>query len=249
MSNLMRALLIIAIFFNLATTQGQPVDLFEFPTILKSGKTISSFIPDGWTLLDSTSGDLNGDNRVDFAFVIQSKDSLTTFTHLEQQGEVYVEVNKTEKSPRRILLITFRDSLSENFNLIEQNNTIILSRRERGKADPFEDIKIEHQLLKIFYLAINYDILSGSASTYFFRYQNSDFMLVEADRQMWREFPTRVGTYKFDFINQIWSASYGDPNQGHKPKTIFKNLDKIQIQTIRTFKRPYMWNVTEDIFL
>lgn len=245
----MRKLLSIAIIFNLGLVQGQPVNLFIFPSIVKSGQTISNFIPDRWTLLDSTSGDLNGDNRDDIAFVIESKDSLTTFTHQEQQGEVFVEVNKSEKYLRRILLIILKDSLADNFNLIEQNNTIILSHEDRTKADPFEDIEIRKGILKIFYISTNNNNLNGGASTYSFRYQNGDFSLIEVDRQLWTEYPPMLEISKFDFINQNWSVSKGDPNKGQKPETIWKALNNIQIQTFRTFKRPYMWHVTEDIFL
>jgi hypothetical protein len=223
----MRTLLTILIIFILGLVQGQPVNLFAFPLIKNKGQTISSFIPDRWTLLDSTSGDLNGDNRIDIAFVIESKDSLTTFTHQEQQGEVFVEVNKSEKYLRRILLIILKDSLADNFNLIEQNNTIILCHEDRTKVDPFEDIKIENRILKIFYVAKSIDNSNGSASTYSFRYQDGEFLLIEAERQLYSEFPPMLEVNKFDFINKKWSVSKGDPDKGQKPKTFWKDLNNL----------------------
>ena len=245
----MKELVTILIIFKLSLVQGQPVNLFTFPLIKNNGQILSSFIPDGWTLLDSTCGDLNGDNGVDVAFVIESKDSLTTFTHQEQQGEVFVEVNRSEKYLRRILLIIMKDSLADNFNLIEQNNTIIISHEDRTRIDPFEDIKIENHILKIFYTSKSIENFNSNSSTYSFRYQNGEFLLIEVDRQLWSEFPPCIEINKFDFVNMKWSVSKGDPNKGQKPRTLWKGLNNIETQTIRTFKRPYMWHVTEDIFL
>ena len=83
-----------------------------------------NFIPDRWTLLDSTSGDLNGDNRDDIAFVIESKDSLTTFTHQEQQGEVFVEVNKSETPNSRNLSSMCLDTKKcSDLSLLLSNNS------------------------------------------------------------------------------------------------------------------------------
>ena len=49
---------------------------FSYPKINSQGKDIESFIPSGWTLLDSAKGDLNNDKCEDVALVIQCKDSV-----------------------------------------------------------------------------------------------------------------------------------------------------------------------------
>ena len=96
---------------------------------------MTSFVPDGWTIVDSATGDLNGDHEMDIAFVIKSKDSLITFNPLEQQGEVFVVVNRSEKYPRRILLIAFKKPRNNNFTLIEQSNSIIFGQNTKIEID------------------------------------------------------------------------------------------------------------------
>lgn len=249
MRNPMKTILTILIFLKLGLVRAQPVNLFAFPLINNQGQTISSFVPERWAILDSTSGDLNGDHKTDIALVIQSKDSLITFTHLEQQGEEFVEINKSEKYLRRLLLILHKDPLTDIYNLAEQSNTIILSNDDRTMEDPFEDIKIDNGILKISYVAKSKDVDNGITSTYSFLYQNEQYRLVEVERNIWSEFPPMLENSKFDLVNQTWSVTKGDPNRGQKPKTIWKDLNNLEIQTIKTFMRPYTWHVTENIFL
>ncbi|MBK9047875.1 MAG: hypothetical protein IPL74_14690 [Bacteroidetes bacterium] len=116
----MKRIITIFLFLKIGLASGQPVNLFTFPEIVNQGPTITSFVPDGWTIADSATGDLNGDNDMDMAFVLRSKDSLITFTHLEQQGEVFVEVNRTE-------------SIREVFYLLSLEHHILITSFSRTK--------------------------------------------------------------------------------------------------------------------
>lgn len=240
MCNLMRSILIIILILKLSVVLGQPTDLFSFPEIIKEGPTIMDFVPNRWTLLDSTSGDLNGDNRIDVAIVVQSKDSLETFTHGEYLGEEYVIVNRSEKYQRRILLILFKDSLTNKFNLIEQSNTIILCHKDIKWEDRFKEIKIENGLLRIHYGSSTYGNDLYFSAHYFFKYQKAEFLLTRAylDKVVT---PNIQITHSFDFITKKWIKTQGVINSGQGHKETLKDLNNIENKTLKTFERPFTW--------
>ena len=54
-----------------------------------NGNSVNDFIPKGWTILKSASGDLNNDKIHDFAFVLQHNDSVTVIKHDEDFNPNY----------------------------------------------------------------------------------------------------------------------------------------------------------------
>ena len=69
---------VLTIFF--AVTYGQE---FSYPAIKLTGRSITDFVPVGWTILDSAYGDLNKDGKKDAAIVIEHKDSISLENSLE----------------------------------------------------------------------------------------------------------------------------------------------------------------------
>src|SRR5687768_14407945 len=63
---------ILTVFFSPAFGQD-----FSYPLIHSTGQSITDFVPAGWTILDSTEGDLNKDRVKDAAIVIQHKDRIS----------------------------------------------------------------------------------------------------------------------------------------------------------------------------
>jgi len=243
MCNLMRHLITIVFTLKLGLVFGQASDIFAFPEIIKEGQTITDFVPDRWTILHSTVGDLNNDNRMDMAIVLQSKDSLETNYFIEYEGEM--RVNKLEKKryKRRILLILFKDSLTNKFDLIEQSNTIILCHENSKSEDPFKEIKIDNGLLKILY---GYYSINNSYQ-YFFKYKNGEFILTRA---YWHLGESNVReTNNFDFETKIWLKTVSDLKTGKIYKEASKDLNSIPIQTLKTFKRPFSLLLGEYINL
>ena len=73
----MRPLLTLIFLLKIGLSLGQS---FAYPTIKNNGHKLSEFIPNGWTILDSTSEDLNNDKHDDFACVLEHRDSVSIFS-------------------------------------------------------------------------------------------------------------------------------------------------------------------------
>jgi hypothetical protein len=76
-----------------------------------SGKTITSFVPKGYLLMDSVSGDLNKDGKLDYALALKHKEEDTF-----QMDEV----------PKRILLILFKSKFG--FKLVGNSDEVLMCR-------------------------------------------------------------------------------------------------------------------------
>ena len=105
---------------------------FSYPRINSQGKDIENFIPSGWMLLDSAQGYLNKDSYIDFALVIQHKDSVK----LDEYSDL---------TQPRMLLILFYDKAANGYKLVEQNKTIILNHDNPFMTDPYIDISISNK--------------------------------------------------------------------------------------------------------
>ena len=248
----MRPILTILLFLKLGLVLGQPVNYFVPPEIIKVGKTMSSFVPDGWTIVDSTKGDLNGDHKLDVAFVIKSKDSLITYSFNEFEGEQRVNRMYTEKYPRSILIIAFSNTTKDSLNLIEQSNSMIHARIGLNTK-----IEIENNLLKIEYNSSGSAYDHSSNYNYYFSYQNKQFLLNKFDRftqeYEWTEFCV------IDFVSKIFVLTKGKVNLEKpatiwknnlgKPATIWKNIDDIEPKTMKEFREPGHWYITNGIMI
>ena len=199
---------------------------------------MTSFVPVGWTIVDSTKGDLNGDTELDMAFVIKSKDSLITYSFNEFEGEQRVNRMEIQKYPRTILIIVVKDPINESFNLIEQSNSIIIGSNTKIEIDK-SDLKIEYNL---FDEGQNF----RGNHKYYFSYKNKQLLLTSADGfktdGLW------ITHYVFDFIGQKWGLTRSKVNVGD-PATIWKSLDNIEPKSMKEFERPFIWHITEDIYL
>lgn len=69
----MRIVLTFIVTFIAASLFGQG---FTYPAINRKGQQVKDFIPDGWMILDSATGDLNKDNLQDAVIILQHKDSI-----------------------------------------------------------------------------------------------------------------------------------------------------------------------------
>src|SRR5688572_22036591 len=77
---LLRHQLTVILTISFSVSHGQD---FVYPEIKSTGQNIADFIPTNWTVLDSVSGDLNKDELVDVAIILQRKDSILLINDLE----------------------------------------------------------------------------------------------------------------------------------------------------------------------
>ncbi|HRG59872.1 MAG TPA: hypothetical protein PK323_13025 [Bacteroidia bacterium] len=227
----MKQVCCLLLILNFALVLAQSVELFAFPKIVIEGQTRQNFIPSGWTLVDSALGDLNKDHEMDMAFIIKSNDSLTTYTVKEQQGEAFVEVNRKEKYPRRILIVILKQPHKNSYRLINQSNSMIVGQNTK--------IEIVNHALKIEYNTSMHESTFSISSNYYFSYQNEQLWLSKFDRLSISGEQTEYCV--IDFINKKMESTKG------KAASAWKKLDTIQLKTMEEFKQPFVWYITEGI--
>ncbi len=148
---------------------------FSYLSINNQGKDINSFIPNGWTLLDSTKGDLNKDNHNDLVLIIQHKNSVTIIKNDSDYSD-------TVLTQPRILIILFHNQTANQYQLVEQSNSFILNHDDPNMEEPYQDISVSNGVLKIdFQIFMNMGGWGMSNNSYKFRYQANQFVLIGAD--------------------------------------------------------------------
>jgi hypothetical protein len=234
----MRPILTIIFILKLALVSGQN---FLYPTIKNEGETISDFIPTGWTILDSVSGDLNNDQSKDLAFVIQHKDSVINFKKKDNFVDTLI-------SQPRILVILFHDNSLGNYKLIEQSNTFILNHDNPTMEDAFQTLKIEDEVLQIdFQLFYNIGSWYVTNTSYKFRYKDKKFVLVWADNSSFHRATHEFEISSYDFWTKKCRVYKG--NDQVKTEIESHTFKLKEFKTFKTFIQPYTWEITKDTYL
>jgi hypothetical protein len=204
---------------------------FSYPSISKVGKTINDFIPINWFLKDSCAGDLNGDNINDIAFVIELRDTI---------NETRPDSTTNRASPR-ILLIAFKNPNTNHYDLVLQNNTLIIRSGESG-MDPeaFGKLTISKKILNI-----EFDFIRGY-SFYKFRFEKNDFYLIGAisNGVSGGEF----NGLEINFLTQKAKITTGDVPGEHEKIKWVKILPG-PLKKLTEFKMLFTIEVLSDVYL
>ncbi len=218
---------------------------FNYPVAPSKGKTVAAFIPSGWEIRDSASGDLNKDARTDFALVIQHKEK-------KQLIKKNAHYSDTVMTNPRILLLLFADS--GGYRLAEQNNTFILTHDVEPNVaeDPLADITIRKGVLQIDFQFFSYmGSWNVSSNSYKFRYQDNAFTLIGADCSDFHRASHDFTEYSFNFLTKKWSEKKGNDGNAdsNHTKATWHTLQLQELKTLGTFKEPFTWKVTGDIII
>lgn len=130
-------------------------------------KSVESFIPNGWKIIQEIEDDLNKDSL---------KDTVVVIENVDQKLEDGSLCEKNNECPRSILVL-FQKS-GENYELSIRSDKAILLANEGGVfGDPYDAIKVDNGSLLInFYGGSNW----RWSNSYRFRYQNNDWFLIGA---------------------------------------------------------------------
>jgi hypothetical protein len=133
----------------------------------KTAKSPNEFVPAGYVVFDEMRGDLNGDNKEDYVFVIKKTDKDKIIKH-EYRGEL--------DRNRRGLIIAL--SSQHGYELALENRECFSSENEDGGVyyAPELNFNITKGSLLIQYAHGRY-----GGWSYSFRYQNADFELIGYD--------------------------------------------------------------------
>lgn len=127
-------------------------------------KSPSEFVPASYVVFEKIQGDLNGDNRPDYVFIIKGTDKAEFVKH-EYRGVL-------DRNRRGIIVALSRP---DGYELALENRDCFSSENEEGGVyyAPELDVSIQKGTLRVQYLHGRYGYW-----TYNFRYQSSDFELI-----------------------------------------------------------------------
>jgi len=115
--------------------------------------------------------------------------------------------------------------------------------------DPYQSMKIEKGVLYIdFQLFYGVGSWVITSTTYLFRYQDKDFVLIGAENKSFDRASQNYEDYSFNFLTKKWSLTSGNDGTKQKPKTDWYTLDLKELKTLTTLKQPYRWEVIKDVF-
>jgi len=197
-----------------------------FPVLPKYGKRIEDFVPKGWKIKDTVTGDLNKDKRADVAMILECRRRIT------EHGE--------DTHPR-ILMIAF--NAGNHYELKLQHNTFILRSRDIYDVDPYGDITITKGALYI-----HFDLLHDGGEDkllYVIGYQLNDFYLVDASRTSHSGGYERSSDFNFSTRKYIYKSSF--PRTPGKTRRIRrKSLPEHSLKKLSELSEPLGWEVFDD---
>ncbi len=200
------------------------------PVMNLSGRTIESFVPDGWNIISNSEGDINLDKLNDVAIVIEK-----TLQILKQGDSVPSDVTK------RILSIFVKRKEGTYFKTL-QSDTFIIAK-EGLMSEPFQGIAITDRGE----LEINFQIWKEKSKwfvsnhSYKFLLQNNKLDLVQYDSNETNRETGNSTDYSIDFLLKKMSIqNYNFKNE--KPPTSENRKFKLDfIKNIETLKEPFQW--------
>lgn len=228
----------------LVTFESVQAQSFVYPSIIKEGLKIKEFIPYGWKIRDSVSGDLSNDKTSDIAVILQYKDTVSIVNPDEDDPD-------TVNIQPRILLILFVDKRTHKFQLVEQNNTFILRNDDPNLLDdPYQSMTITKGVLSVeFQLSYGIGSWNITHSSYSFRYQNDSFVLVSAYKNLFNRATHNYENYSFDFLQKKWKLAKGNDDLDQLPEIETHLFEIKELKTLQTLKVPYSWELINGIFL
>ena len=86
-------------------------------------------------------------------------------------------------------------------------------------------------------------------TSYKFYYKNNEFVLIGADNNSFHRGTHDFEDYSYNFLNKRWSYTKGNRNSEQKPQVEWHTLELKELKTLKTFRKPYTWEVTKDNYL
>ena len=199
-----------------------------FPTLPKYAKRLEGFVPKGWKIKDTVTGDLNKDKVADAAIILECRHKVV------EHG--------VETHPR-ILMIAF--NAGNHYELKLQHNAFILPNSEIYEADPYRDITISNDGA----LFIHFDLLHDGEDDllYVIRYQMNDFYLTGATRKS-RSNSGYERSSDFNFLTRkyVYKSSFPRGSGIARKKTRQKKLSPNVLKKLSELAEPLTWEVFDD---
>lgn len=166
--------------FLMALSLQKPAVAFDlpkptYPALAKRANTVEAFVPAGWVLESSVSGDLNGDGNPDRALVLRQRDPKNI---INNNG---LGVSQLNTNPR-LLVVLLVDAAGASYRLAAEERALIPRHESPTADDPFDKIAISRGNLVV---RVKFWSSAGSWSerdaTFTLRFQDNCFRLIGYD--------------------------------------------------------------------
>ena len=146
-----------------------------------------------------------------------------------------------QDSTSRILLILFKNP--SGYTVAARSNSFILKNDNPSMEDPYQQIKITNGVLRInfqlFYNAGSWDVTNAS---YKFRYDKNQFILISARKNIFNRATHDEADYSYDFLAKKRILTKGN-------KKTSKRITIVPLKTLKTFPKPFTWEVEKGVYL
>ncbi len=216
-----------------------------FPEIRKQGKSVTDFIPDGWKIMDSVSGDLNHDPFRDFVIILQHRDSVRMIDFSND----FVDTLITQ--PRMVMVVLY-DNSSSGFRLSASNDFFIPNHDRDNMQDPFQSMTIANGILQFNF---SYFAIVGSYEasnlTYKFRFENGDFELIGGEYLDYMRNTGVTDECSYDFLTKKmkWTAGGSMFDERKKGTAQWETFTLDKMRTLSTMQPPGTWEVKKGHYL
>jgi hypothetical protein len=217
---------------------------FVFPKLPSQGNAISTLIPQNWKAIDTAFGDLNNDKSEDIAFVLEFEKPVT---ERRAYGDAETELIREFQKPR-ILAVYFKDAKSGRYIFALQNNNFVLRSEEGGAlGEPFKQLNIINNNLNL--------VFEGGSEwrwklDYSFKFQHKDWDLIQANHLYYNSSTGEMTIKAYDFTNRKVKQTKGNLFVRNNINEVSEEILYFsQLRTLNTFKKPWTWEITKDIFL
>ena len=189
----------------------------SYPVLLKRANTAHGFVPVGWLLESSASGDLNGDGKPDTALVLRQANPKN---RINNNG---LGVSQLNTNPR-VLAVLLADAMGAGYTLAAEERALIPRHESPTADDPFDKIAISKGNL---YVHVKFWASAGSWSmrdaAFTLRYQDNCFRLIGYDSNYHHRGNGESETRSVNYFTGKMSLVTGIGDSAQK-KTAWRNL-------------------------
>ncbi|MBB2145203.1 hypothetical protein GM921_06895 [Pedobacter sp. LMG 31464] len=234
----------LTLIFCLFCWQFSAAQTFTYPKLTAQGNDINSLTPTNWNVIDTAFGDLNNDKLEDLVLVLEFNNSII---EKRAYGDGETELIKEFQKPR-ILAVYFKDTRSGKYKFALQNNNFILRSQEGGElGEPFKNLTIQNNSLNLAF--------EGGSNwrwklNYQFKYQNKDWVLIQANNIYYNITSGEMTDKLYDFVNRKMKLITGNIFARNNANEVSEEtINYSQLRTLNNFKKPWTWEITKDNFL
>lgn len=216
----------------------------NFPKLAQQGSKIADLTPKNWIVIDTAIGDLNNDGNKDVALVFEANKPIKeNRAYGDNDSEFISEFQKP-----RILAVYFLNPKTKRYTLGLQNNNFMLRAKEGGViGEPFKQMVIADNHLKIYYEGgndwrwkLNYE----------FKHSKTEWLLTQAGSTYYNINSGEMVDKLYDFMERKVTLTLGSiHNRKSENESREETLYFTDLRTMKTFKKPWTWEITKDSFL